>query len=60
MRAESPDRDALEPIAIDPKGTADAFRYRITRQTAAGEETTEVPEHVVPEALKGAAKDTLE
>jgi hypothetical protein len=39
---------------------ADAFRYRITRQTAAGPQTIEVPEKAVPAALRDSVKDVLE
>lgn len=37
----------------------DGFRYRITRQTAGGTETVEVPEGKVPDALKDSVKDVL-
>jgi emfourin len=39
--------------------SADAFRFRITRSTAAGEETIEVPESDVPLAVAFAVKDEL-
>jgi Emfourin len=39
-----------------PKG-ADAFRFRITRTTAAGAETVEAPEGHVPAALASCVKD---
>ncbi len=38
----------------------DAFRYRITRQVGGNEQTIEVPEHQVPDALKNSVEDTLE
>ena len=41
-----------------PKG-ADAFRFRITRSTAGGEETVEVPESHVPPAVASCVKDEL-
>jgi len=41
-------------------GPPDAFRYRLTRQTTQGSETVEVPEHVVPEAIRNRVKDVLE
>jgi len=38
----------------------DGFSYRISRQTATGTETVEVPENRVPHALISSLKDTLE
>lgn len=38
----------------------DGFSYRISRQTATGTETVEVPESRVPPALISSLKDTLE
>lgn len=38
----------------------DGFSYRISRQTATGVETVEVPENKVPAALISSVKDTLE
>jgi hypothetical protein len=38
----------------------DGFSYRISRQTATGIETVEVPENKVPAALISSVKDTLE
>jgi len=43
-----------------PPPKPDAFRYRITRQTAQGTQAIEVPEDVVPPALRNSVKDTLE
>jgi hypothetical protein len=37
----------------------DGFSYRITRQTAAGAETVEVPESVVPAAVAQSVRDEL-
>ena len=37
--------------------SADSFRYRISRTTAAGTETVEVPEDHVPNALASCVKD---
>ena len=38
---------------------ADGFRFRISRTTAAGTETVEVPESRVPAALASSVKDEL-
>ena len=38
----------------------DGFSYRISRQTASGMETVEVPESMVPAALRSSIKDTIE
>jgi hypothetical protein len=40
-------------------GTADAFRYQITRQTPTGPQTIEVAEHAIPEALAASVHDEL-
>ncbi len=40
--------------------TRDGFSYRISRETATGTETVEVPESSVPAALAASVKDTLE
>ena len=58
------DRAAIDAL-FDRKGGADShmpdgFRYRITRQTAAGPQTIEVPESKVPAALRESVKDVLE
>ena len=37
----------------------DGFRYRITRDTAAGTESVEVPEEAVPSAVAQCVKDEL-
>lgn len=37
----------------------DSFAYRITHETPSGSQTIEVPEELVPAALKEAVKDTL-
>jgi hypothetical protein len=36
------------------------FRYRLTRQTPAGAETVEAPEHEVPDAVKASVSAHLE
>jgi hypothetical protein len=61
------DRQAIEDLFRDPQkakpthpGEADAFRYRITRQTAAGTQTIEVPGNAVPAAVRDSVKDSLE
>ncbi len=61
------DRQAVEELFSDLRkaetehpGQADAFRYRITRQTAAGPHTIEVPESAVPAALRNCVRDILE
>ena len=41
-------------------GAADRFQYRLTRQTASGSETVEVPESSIPPALRSVVRDTLE
>jgi hypothetical protein len=38
----------------------DGFNYRISRETASGTETVEVPESRVPAALISSVKDTIE
>ena len=60
----SADRAAIDAL-FDSRGGAephmpDGFRYRITRQTATGPQTIEVPESKVPAALKDSVKDVLE
>ena len=58
------DRKAVESlfrrrgVATATQG-ADAFRFRITRTTAAGTETIEVPETHVPAAVASSVKDEL-
>ncbi len=61
------DRKAVESLFNNPQkampahpGEADAFRYRITRQTPAGPQTIEVPGDFVPAALKDSVRDVLE
>lgn len=61
------DRQAVEGLFSDPQkampthpGEADAFRYRITRQTAAGSQTIEVPGNAVPGVVRDSVKDVLE
>lgn len=45
--------------AATPSSHADGFIYRITRRTADGEETVEVPEVDVPAALAQSVRDEL-
>ena len=57
------DRTAIDAL-FESKGSAespmtDGFRYRITRQTAGGTQTIEVPESKVPAALRDSVKDVL-
>ena len=40
-------------------GSPDAFRYRLTRLSPGGEQTVEVPEHQVPQAVRDCVKDQL-
>jgi hypothetical protein len=60
------DRQLVESLFSEPKaqaprpGEADAFRYRITRQTPSGPQTIEVPEERVPAAVRDSVKDILE
>jgi len=63
----SADRQAVERLFADPQGAqpahpgeADAFRYRLTRQTPAGAQTVEVPGNAVPAALRDSVRDVLE
>ncbi|HUK03506.1 MAG TPA: protealysin inhibitor emfourin [Burkholderiales bacterium] len=42
-----------------PPLSRDAFRYRITRQTAKGPQTVEVHEDAVPEAVRACVVDEL-
>jgi hypothetical protein len=56
------DRTAVEALfEAPPPGdqTPDAFRYRLTRQTAHGPQTVEVPERHVPMAVRSIVKDEL-
>jgi hypothetical protein len=62
-----PDRQAVEALFNNPQkaapahpGEADAFRYRITRETDAGAQAIEVPANAVPAPLKDCVKDVLE
>ncbi len=60
------DRRAVEDLFSNPQkapvppSEADAFRYRITRQTEEGPQTVEVSGNAVPDALKNSVKDVLE
>lgn len=57
------DRAALDALFRDPPRAAsavrDAFRYRISRDGAAGAETVEVPETAVPKSVAACVKDTF-
>ena len=37
----------------------DGFRYRLTRKTSGGDQSVEVPEHLMPPILVSAVKDEL-
>jgi hypothetical protein len=61
------DKQTIEGLFKDPHkaapahpGEADAFRYRITRRTAAGAQTIEVPGNAVPAAVRDSVQDVLE
>jgi hypothetical protein len=61
------DRQAVDELFNDPQkaaprpaGEADAFRYRITRETAAGARAIEVPGNAMPAPLRDCVKDVLE
>ena len=61
------DRQILEELFRDPQkakpthpGEADAFRYRITRQSAGGTQTIEVPGNAVPSAVRDSVRDVIE
>ena len=56
------DQHALETLFNHPPSEAhlpDAFGYRLTRQTAHGPQTVEVPEQHVPMAIRAVVKDEL-
>jgi Emfourin len=56
------DQHALEVLFDNPPGgdnPPDAFKYRMTRQTAQGLQTIEVPEQHVPTAVRAVVKDEL-
>ncbi|MFT3906204.1 MAG: hypothetical protein QM718_07875 [Steroidobacteraceae bacterium] len=58
------DRSALEalfshPGRLPPAPGADRFTYRITRESAAGPQTLDVPEHLLPRCLADAVHDEL-
>lgn len=61
------DRQAIEELFRDPgkvapapAGQADAHRYKLKRETPAGPKEIEVPEHAVPEVVRGSVRDVLE
>ena len=45
--------------AVEHSKGADSFRFRISRTTAAGTETVEAPETLVPAAIASSVKDEL-
>lgn len=53
--------DALFSSQAQPAapGAGDTFHYRITRRTATGSESIEVPEHQVPQTLIASVRDEL-
>ena len=58
------DREALEslfrhkgPLPAAPG--ADRFRFIVTRETASGSQTVELPEHLVPAGIARAVKEEL-
>jgi hypothetical protein len=56
------DQQALEALFDNSPGGGDlpdAFKYRLTRQTAQGPQTVEIAEHHVPEAVRATVKDEL-
>jgi hypothetical protein len=59
------DRQAVEKLfragdKADRSPGGDMFRYKITRETASGSQTIEVPENAVPESLRNSMKDFIE
>jgi hypothetical protein len=61
------DRQLVESLFNQPQrgapahpGEADAFRYRLTRHTAAGPQTVEVPHSAVPATVRDSVKDVIE
>ena len=56
------DRAALDALFANPPTGApkpDEFSYRLTRQTASGPQTIQVPERHVPMAVRSTVKDQL-
>ena len=57
------DKQAVDALFSSPpqaaSKTADGFRYRITRHTAGGSKTVEIPEEHVPNVVKTSVKDEL-
>ena len=56
------DREVVSSLFSNPGGGAthpDELRYRLTRWTAAGPQTIEVPEDRVPPAVRSAVHDEL-
>jgi len=57
------DRQAVDALfdapAPQPDDVRDGFRYRLTRRTAAGFQTVEMPESAVPAVVSGSVRDEL-
>lgn len=57
------DRERMKKLfeggTVTDQVVRDGFRYRITWETGAGSKTIEVPEGLVPSALKNAVKNQL-
>ncbi len=56
------DRGAVDALFANPPSEApkpDEFSYRLTRQTASGPQTIQVPERHVPMAVRSTVKDQL-
>ena len=57
------DRQAVDALfeapAPPPDNMRDGFRYRLTRRTAAGVQTVEMPESAIPAAVSGSIRDEL-
>ncbi len=65
MASLSPtDRKALESLfrhkgPLPPSPGADRFRFIVTRETASGSVTVEVPEHLAPACIARAVKEEM-
>jgi hypothetical protein len=58
------DREALDSLfrrkgRLPAAPGADRFRFIVTRETASGTETVELPEHLVPAGIARAVKEEL-
>jgi hypothetical protein len=60
----SADRQAVDALFSGvtrvPRRMPDEFVYSVTRETTAGAQTIQVPESVVPTAIKNRVRDVLE